>query len=113
MANFTVLNLTLISFFFFLGNVDFVWASKTSCRVDDFADSKLEIVDFLPFFSLGRLGGVEEQMSAYYSSQVLSANMALEHHLPTGSRIAALPKDTPAGSGLAPTPQNLNRNHKR
>lgn len=43
--------------------------------------------------------------------------MDLEHHLPAGSRIAgriaALPKDTPAGSGLAPTPQNLNRNHKR
>lgn len=85
--------------------------------MDDFADSKLEIVDFLSFFSLGWWGGVEEQMSAYYSSQVLSANMDLEHHLPTGNRIAgqiaALPKDTPAGSGLAPTAQNFNRNHKR
>lgn len=64
MANFMVLNLTLIFFFFFFGNVEFAWASKTSCRVDDFADAKLEIVDFLSFFSLGWWGGVEAQMSA-------------------------------------------------
>lgn len=113
MANFTPLNLTLISFylfFYFLETSSLLGHQRRRVAWTTLSDAKPG--NFF-LFSLW----VKEQMQTYYSSQAVSANMDLEHHLPTGKhiagRVATLPKGPPAGSGLAPTPQTLNRNHKR